>query len=72
LQEGARAVEDGHLSRNVAHVRRAPKVEDGPDSDRDILQPDRVKAVLDALKGHTLFPVVALALFRRPVANCSP
>ena len=54
-----RAVENGTLSRNVAHIRTPPKVEE---REVEILTPDQVSAVLEALKGHSLYPVVALAL----------
>lgn len=40
-------------------VRKPPKVED---SEVEILTQDQVSAVLAALKGHALYPVVALAL----------
>jgi len=54
-----RAVENGTLARNVTTVRKPPKVEDG---EVEILNQDQVSAVLTALKGHALYPIVVLAL----------
>jgi integrase len=54
-----RAVENGTLSRNVASIRKPPKVEA---EEIEILTPDQVEAVLGALKDHPLYAVVALAL----------
>ena len=54
-----RAVENGTLSRNVAAIRKAPKVEQ---EEIEILTPDEVKAVLDGLIGHALHPIASLAL----------
>jgi integrase len=54
-----RAVENGTISRNVAAIRRPPKVEA---EEIAILTPAQVKVVLEALEGHALHPIVALAL----------
>src|SRR5262245_25917925 len=53
------AVKSGTLSRNIAAVEAAPKVED---REVEILSPDAIKAVLEALQGHRLHPIVSLAL----------
>src|SRR6478672_3282539 len=54
-----RAVENGTLARNVTALRRPP----APEAvEVDILAPAEVTAVLDALRGHALYPIVALAL----------
>jgi integrase len=53
------AVKDGKLSRNVADVHAPPKVKR---TEVEILPADRIGDVLAALEGHTLYPIVALAL----------
>ncbi len=53
------AVKNGTLTRNVATVHRPPAAED---TELEILEPVQVKAVLAALEGHTLFPIIRLAL----------
>jgi integrase len=53
------AVKNGTLTRNVASVHRPPAAED---TELEILEPVQVKAVLAALGGHTLFPIIRLAL----------
>jgi integrase len=55
----ATAVADGRLARNVADVHRPPKVKR---SEVEILTVEQIGAVQDALEGHTLYPIVALAL----------
>jgi len=55
----ATAVKDGKLARNVADVHRPPKVKR---SEVEILTVEEIAAVQDALEGHTLYPIVALAL----------
>src|SRR6476661_3998260 len=54
-----RAVENGTLARNVTALRRPPAAEA---VEVDILAPAEVTAVLDALRDHALYPIVALAL----------
>jgi integrase len=54
-----RAVENGTLARNVAAVRQPPKVEA---HEVEVLEPDQIKAVLEALTGHWLHPIASLAL----------
>jgi len=54
-----RAVENGTLARNVAAVCKPPAVEA---DEVGILTPDQIAVVLDSLKGHSLFPIVSLAL----------
>jgi integrase len=54
-----RAVENGTVARNVAALRKPPAAEA---VEIDILTPAEIVAVLDALKGHALYPIVALAL----------
>jgi integrase len=54
-----RAVDDGVLARNVAAIRKPPAVEA---VEVHILTPDQVTAVLEALRGHSLYPIAALAL----------
>jgi integrase len=54
-----RAVESGTLTRNVAAVRKPPKVEA---HEVEILTPDQVTAVLAALSDHWLHPIASLAL----------
>jgi integrase len=53
------AVKAGTLTRNVAAVHSAPKAES---EEIEILTPEQIKAVLDSLKGHSLHPIVSLAL----------
>ena len=47
------------LARNVAEIRRPPKVEQ---REIEILAPEQIADVLAKLEGHTLFPIVSLAL----------
>jgi integrase len=54
-----RAVENGTLARNVASVRKPPAVEE---QEIEMLTPEQVSSVLEALAGHTLYPIVSLAL----------
>jgi len=54
-----RAVEGELVARNVAHGVRVPKVEA---REVAILKVDQIEAVLAALKGHELEPIVVLAL----------
>lgn len=54
-----RAVENGTLARNVAVIRKPPKVEE---DEIEILSADEVTAVLDLLQGHNVYPIAALAL----------
>jgi integrase len=54
-----RAVEGELIARNVAHGVRAPKVET---TEIAILKADQIAAVLAALVGHPLYPIVVLAL----------
>ena len=53
------AVKAGAVSRNVASVFAPPEVEQ---EEIQILSPDQIADVLAKLAGHTLFPIVALAL----------
>jgi integrase len=53
------AVRNGTLARNVAALEAPPKVED---KEIEILSPDQALAVLGALQGSTLHPIVSLAL----------
>jgi integrase len=53
------AVKNRTVSRNVADIHRRPKVEEG---ELEILSPDQIADVLDKIEGHTLFPIVSLAL----------
>jgi integrase len=53
-----RAVENGTLIRNVAAIRKPPAVEE---EEIEILTPDQVSHVLEALRGHRLYPIVSLA-----------
>ena len=53
-----RAVENGTISRNVAAIRKPPKVKD---EEIQILSAEQIAEVLAKLNGHTLHPVVALA-----------
>src|SRR5262245_10769558 len=54
-----RAVENGTLARNVAALRRPPKVEP---REVEILSPSQVAAVLASLADHPLHPIASLAL----------
>jgi integrase len=53
------AVKNGTLARNVAAVHAPPKVEE---VEIEILSAEQVADVLAKLEGHTIFPIVALAL----------
>ena len=53
------AVENGTLARNVAAIRRPPKVEE---RELEILTADQITEVRAKLAGHTLLPIVELAL----------
>jgi integrase len=55
----ALAVRAGTLARNVAAVESPPKVEA---KEIEVLRPDQITAVLDGLDGHSLHPIVSLAL----------
>ena len=55
----ARAVENGVIARNVAAIRKPPRVEA---EEIEILSPDQIAAALAALNGSQLYPIVALAL----------
>jgi integrase len=55
----AYAVAQRTLPRNPASGISSPKVED---AELEILEPEQVSAVLAALSGHSLYPIVALAL----------
>ena len=55
----ADAATNGTLARNVAEIRRPPKVEE---REIEILAPEQIADVLAKLEGHTLFPIVSLAL----------
>ena len=55
----ADAVKNGTVARNVAEIRKPPKVEA---VEIEILAPEQIADVLAALEGHTLFPIVSLAL----------
>src|SRR5262245_21769244 len=54
-----RAVENRTLARNVATIRKPPKVEA---KEIEILTPAEIGAVLEALQGHGLHPIACLAL----------
>ena len=54
-----RAVENGTVTRNVAAIRRPPAAQE---TEIEILTPDQIAAVLEALKGHTLHAIASLAL----------
>jgi len=54
-----RAVENGTLARNVAAIRKPPKVEQ---EEIEILSADQISAILDGLAGHALHPIAALAV----------
>jgi len=53
------AVKSGTLTRNVAAVERPPAVED---AEVEILSSEQITAVLESLDGHSLHPIVSLAL----------
>lgn len=53
------AIKDGLLARNVATVHRPPQVEE---TELEILEPDQVANITAKLDGHSLFPIVALAI----------
>ena len=55
----ADAVKNGTIARNVAAVHSPPRVEE---TEIEILSPDQIGAVLKALDGHGIFPIVSLAL----------
>jgi integrase len=55
----ATAVKDGKLARNVADVHRPPRVED---KEIEILTAEQIAEVLTKLDGHSLYPVVSLAI----------
>lgn len=55
----ADAVKNGTLTRNVASIHAPPSVEE---DEIEILTADQVADVLAKLNGHTLFPIVCLAL----------
>ena len=55
----ADATKNGTVSRNVAEIRKPPKVEA---AETEILAPKAIPAVLAALENHSLFPIVSLAL----------
>ena len=56
----ADAVKNGTtIARNVAAVHSPPRVEE---TEIEILSPDQIGAVLKALDGHSIFPIVSLAL----------
>jgi integrase len=54
-----RAIENGTLNRNVASIRKPPKVED---QEIEILSVEEIATVMDALYGHALYPIASLAL----------
>jgi integrase len=54
-----RAVENGTLSRNVAAIRKPPRVEA---EEIQILSTEQATTVLTGLAGHTLHPIASLAL----------
>ena len=53
------AVENGTLARNVAAIRKPPEVEE---RELEILTADQIAEVRTKLAGHTLLPIVELAL----------
>jgi integrase len=53
------ALKNGTVARNVAAVHAPPRVEE---SETEILTAKQISDVLDKLTGHTLFPIVSLAL----------
>ena len=55
----ASAVANGTLTRNAATVHKPPKVEAG---EIEILTAEQIASVLTKLDGHTLYPIVSLAL----------
>ena len=56
----ADAVKNGTLARNVAEIRRPPRIEA---VEIEILAPEEIGHVMAKLEGHALFPLVSLALF---------
>jgi hypothetical protein len=54
-----RAVENGTLARNVAGIKKPPRVEA---KEIEILTPAQIVALLEALEGHSLHPIASLAL----------
>jgi integrase len=54
-----RAVENGTIAHNVAAIRKPPKVED---EELQISSAEQIAEVLAKLNGHTLHPIVSLAL----------
>jgi len=54
-----RALKHNTLTRNVASLVSPPAVEQ---QEVEVLQPEQVSAVLESLQGHTLLPIVSLAL----------
>ena len=55
----AYAVENGTIARNVAAIRKPPKVEE---QEIEILTAEQIAEVRAKLAGHTLLPIVELAL----------
>jgi integrase len=55
----ARAVKNNTLTRNVATIHSPPKVEE---REVPILPVEQIPAILEALEGHMLHPIVSLAL----------
>jgi integrase len=53
------AVKNGTVPRNVAAIHQPPEVEQ---EEIEILSPEQIADVLTKLEGHTLFPIVAVAL----------
>jgi len=53
------AVKDGALPRNVATVHAAPRVKQ---QEVEIIPADAIATVMAALQGHSLYPIVALAI----------
>jgi len=54
------AVRKGTLAVNAAALVSAPA---RSDTEFEILEPEQIEPVLDALKGHKLYPIVALAIY---------
>jgi hypothetical protein len=55
----ARAVTRNTLGRNVAAIVKPPAVED---EEVEVLEPDQVLAIIESLQGHSLHPIVTIAL----------
>ncbi|MEZ0282803.1 hypothetical protein [Methyloceanibacter sp.] len=55
----ADAGKNGTLARNVAEIHKPPRVEA---TELEILAPEQIADVLAKLEGHSLFPIVSLAL----------